>query len=63
MIVAETYERKDGLWEWRLVIDENGTIVGTSHNQGFRDQYDAARAILAIWLEPRHTLEIRVVED
>jgi len=41
----ETYQREDGMWDWRLVDDGNHKIVATSGGQGFRDETDAKRAI------------------
>lgn len=38
---VETYEREDGLWDWRLIAD-NGKQQAESH-QGFTTKTDARR--------------------
>jgi uncharacterized protein YegP (UPF0339 family) len=45
MTTAEIYRRADGLWDWRLVNDENGQTVATSGGQGFTERNDAREAI------------------
>lgn len=58
----ETFVRGDGLVDWRLVA-ANGDKVCTSHEQGFRDEHDARRAIsrmIAIVGGTEH-LEVRSV--
>jgi hypothetical protein len=45
VIIFETYERADDLFDWRAVSEGNHeTLTGTS--QGFGDRHDAHRSIV-----------------
>lgn len=43
----ETYQRNDGLIDWRLKA-ANADVIATSHTQGFRDRTDAERSIRGV---------------
>ena len=55
----ETYERNDGLVDWRLKAG-NAEVVATSHGQGFRDRSDAERSIRAVVYA---VLDMTMLED
>lgn len=40
-LIGETYRRKDGLFDWRIVNRGNHRIQATSGGQGFTERNDA----------------------
>lgn len=43
----DPYRREDGTWGWRL-WSSNGIEVANDAGQGFRDEFDAKRAIRSV---------------
>ncbi len=43
-LIGQTYKRKDGLFDWRLVNRGNHEIQATSGGQGFTERNDAQEA-------------------